>query len=455
MRDLAITIGIALGMLASLASPYYACLNLMWIWFMKPYEFSWGFWNGQPVFKIALGMLLLSLLIHPKRFRRITPNIWLFLVFSVWLYICCLVGFNPKISMHFYMGYWVTMAPVCLMLLIGIKDLKQLKWVFFATCFSLGLVAAKTGLSLSLSGGGHITDRISGFAGDNNTFGAALSLSLACLIGFKCLFPKAWMRFGYNIFLLCIILCMLYTKSRGAFLTLSLISVVGSVTSVKPVRNTLVLCLLVVLGYFVLPKDMFNRLGTLKDPKQESSAAHRLDYWAYAWKIGLAHPVTGIGINNFMGYTKRHFPERFSKGTQVEHSTVFQVLTCTGFPGLGLYLLMMGLAFADLRRSARLVRANRSLLSGAGWVIPFSFWARVGIVGYNFGSLFVNMLLFELPWVVIWLTSLMPPLIEREIASAKRKAARRAAAAAEAAAEEAGDPSANPPEGAALQPGTP
>ncbi len=421
MRDIAITLAISAGLIAALYSPFFATLNLMFIWFLKPYDFGWGFWNYQPVFIIALGVLIVSIVIHGRARNAPTPIILLYLAFSAWLYLCCHMGTNTEVSLLYYRHFWVTAAPVALVLLWSIRDMRELKWVLFTMVFSLGLVASKSGFSLSLQGGGHIVDRINGFAGDNNTFAAAVILALGALIGFKGVMPKLWMRFGYNLYLLFIVLCILYTKSRGAFLSLGLLFLVGSTTSTKPVRNTFAMVALVAVGLYFLPNDLFDRMDTLKAPTEESSAANRLDYWEYAWKIGLEHPITGIGLYNFMEYCQVHFPARFQDGAQVEHSTPFQILTSTGFPGLFLYGLIMVMAFLALTRASTLVRNNREWVPDLLWVIPFAFWGRVGLIGYNFASLFVNMLLFELPWVFVWLVSLMPPMIRREISKAHRK----------------------------------
>ena len=97
---------------------------------------------------------------------------------------------------------WIT--PI--VIFSTIHNLDLLKWVIWVSAGGIGLNGFKVGISLTASGGGHLTEQISGFVGDNNVFGLVLCLVVAVLLGLRRTLPDKMILKGiYYIFILFII----------------------------------------------------------------------------------------------------------------------------------------------------------------------------------------------------------------------------------------------------------
>ncbi len=93
----------------------------------------------------------------------------------------------------------------------------------------IGFNAFKYAFDNALSAGEALRDQYPGFVGDNNVFGLVLCLVVAILLGLRSsLSDRRWIRIGFFGCLVFVILCIIYTKSRGAPLTLGVIFLAAS-----------------------------------------------------------------------------------------------------------------------------------------------------------------------------------------------------------------------------------
>lgn len=398
---------------------------LAWICFMRPHDFSWGFWRSAPTFKFAIGMAVLSCLYHGQIRFKFPPILILFLSFLGWSALGCAFAFDSSIAWAFYLRFLLTFWVVSIFVFAAINDLTTLKHVLWVSAGSLGVLAAKTGGILSLKGGGHITDQINGFVGDNNVFGLTVCLAIGSVLGLKGTIPKKkifLILFYASVFLM--VMCVIFTKSRGAFLSLGVILLLSNLTSRNPVRNTLMLFAILVAAYFIIPSSYFDRLETFRNIEQDDSAMSRVFFWHLSWLQALQHPILGIGLDNHMTYNLNFFRAELGNATNhVAHSVYFQVLAETGFMGLGLYLAICFSTLITLHRTHRRARLLSATRPDLAWVSSAAFWMRNSFFGYMFGSAFLNMLVFDFPWYFIWFSHMLGPLMEQEFARKPRKKA--------------------------------
>ena len=120
----------------------------------------------------------------------------------------------------------------------------------------------------------------------------------------------------------------------------------------------------------------------------------RYDYWRVSLDAFLAHPVGGIGEDNFGDYYLRH--RRTNEEPSSTHSIELRLLAQTGFVGFLLFtaflVLALVLAWRSLRGGGPLVRAvaGIALLPLVVWLIHGSidwFWEMPALSGPSLGFL--------------------------------------------------------------------
>lgn len=192
-------------------------------------------------------------------------------------------------------------------------------------------------------------------------------------------------------------MCIVYTKSRGALITLGLLFVLASLFGSRPIRSFLVLIVAAVLGYWFIPDNYFDRLDTLSDLRADESAMGRVENWALAWEAAVHHPFFGVGPNNHIASNKALHP---AVQVRVAHSVYFQILGELGFVGLILYLWIMILVFRSLGGALRDARQSQANSSDVILVRNLAFWLLCGFGAYSVGAGLLNMLFIEFPWYV-------------------------------------------------------
>ncbi len=347
----------------------------------------------------------------------------IFLLFLGWMALTCFFAYNPGHSWDYYKEFLVTFWVVPIYLYSATNSLSTWKYAMWVSAGSLGVVAAKTGISLSLGGGSPITESISGFVGDNNVFGLTLCLALACIMGLRGTM-KAFRGSNYFFFPLVamVIMCIIYTKSRGAFLSMGLIFISSAVLSKKVIRNSVALILVIIVGYLVIPSTFFDRLHTLENIEEDDSAMSRIFYWKLSWLEALANPLFGIGLNNDLAYNEAfHSQEMNGRVNHAAQSVYCQIIAQTGFVGLAFYLLLCAMTLIALQRAHDRSKMMSRMDPEFNWVTPLTFWMRNGFLAYMFGSALLNMLVFDFPWYFMFFSNMLGPLLDAEYAR-KRKA---------------------------------
>jgi probable O-glycosylation ligase (exosortase A-associated) len=153
---------------------------------------------------------------------------------------------------------------------------------------------------------------------------------------------------------------VLGTGSRGASIALACALMYYLFTGK---RKGLAVLVLVALGIGVLmfaPSLYLERMASIKDYEQDSSAQQRLTAWKAAIHMAWDHPL-GVGVNNFSSAYGRFYRQIYSdpyryKGMRwtSAHSIYFMILGEYGFLGLALLLLLVSSMFFGSDRRRRL-----------------------------------------------------------------------------------------------------
>lgn len=414
MRDLFLSLTIPAALIWALFSAQGSILVLNWIWFQRPYDFSYGAWNSLPLFKVALGIALLSNLVRGQLRPRFTPLLVIYLIFLCWITIGTFFAYDTELAWQTYWHYLPSMWIAPVLLFATIHDLKFLRMVMWVAAGGVAVNAFKVGAVLTAAGGGHVTEQISGFVGDNNGFGLVLCLVVAMLMGLRTTLPdKRWVRSLFYVFIAFVLLTIVYTQSRGAFAAMAVILFLGSILSSRPFRNIAIFMTVVLAGYIAIPAENFERLTTITNLSEDVSAEGRFENWRLAWQEALEHPLVGVGLENHIPYNTDVVQPAVQ--VRVAHSTYLQILGELGFPALVFYLTFIWMGFWSLVRTWRTMIPVAEKHPDLVWVRDTAFWMVCGYVGYTFGAALLNMLYIEFPWYAIFYGSMLLPLVENEL----------------------------------------
>jgi O-antigen ligase len=169
------------------------------------------------------------------------------------------------------------------------------------------------------------------------------------------------------------------------------------------VRTALAGLLAVAIVVPALPSAFWNRMSTIMATANErdQSETGRLHFWKVAVDIANAHPVTGIGFNAYQAaYDTYDTSGGAYSSSRSVHSIWFGVLAEMGYPGLFLYLLIIGQAFTACARIRK--RAARGEIPDELGRYAVAF--ESAFVAFIVGGTFVPFQYDEMLWHFFGLT---------------------------------------------------
>jgi hypothetical protein len=161
----------------------------------------------------------------------------------------------------------------------------------------------------------------------------------------------------------------------------------------------------------------------------DRSAQSRLDSWVAGWRIAWDRPLFGQGIRN-----SRYLSHYFGADTygRTIHSQYLQVGADSGIPAMAVFVGLLGLSLVSLRRGHRICCDRIDEIEGKHWpaepqeaaaaelnqlrlTAAISLGCAASLVIYAVGALFLSLELFELPWLLMAMAILLPPLLHRHL----------------------------------------
>lgn len=195
--------------------------------------------------------------------------------------------------------------------------------------------------------------------GDPNDLSLVLLFPLgfaACLVVHKTGAVNRLLGLAGTALIVWAIIC---TQSRGGLLgVLSVLGVIG----LRVVKSKVVLVTVGLLAAAVLFAAMgINKRasGGAHEEGIDESAMGRIYAWEAAWRMASSRPLTGVGLDNFTANYFYYSPHWDGMNHAV-HSTWFNVLSETGFPGIVAFVGMIITCIVSSVRSMRLLDQARA-----------------------------------------------------------------------------------------------
>jgi probable O-glycosylation ligase (exosortase A-associated) len=412
MRDIALSL-IFFSMLTYVFSrPYVGIYIWTWLSLMNPHRLTYGFAFSFPFAQITAIVTLIALIAskEPKRIPWTRETI-LLLVFTLWMLLTTFFSLYPDLAWEQWGKVWKIMFMIYVTLVL-INTRQKLDWLVWVVVLSLGLYGVKGGIFTILTGGAH---RVQGpygtFISGNNEMGLALILIIPLMRYLQLQTRNVWVKKGLTVSMLLTGIAVVGTQSRGALVGIALM---GAFLALKS-RNKIfiLLAILSVVGAVatIMPQQWYDRMYTIENYEDDSSAQGRLHAWQTA--INLAKDrVMGGGFETFQPRTYYLYSDDKNKVSSTDaHSIYFEVVAEHGFIGLVLFLLLGWFAWNTGNRIRSLARQSEE----TRWGVDLASMLQVSLMGYASAGAFLGLAYFDLYYDLIAMMVICGLLIKEQV----------------------------------------
>ncbi|MBY0611362.1 MAG: O-antigen ligase family protein [Beijerinckiaceae bacterium] len=300
---------------------------------------------------------LLALCWHYFGTRLIRPYWSIELILFLWFFALCTVGIvfatDRPTSFKYWNEIYVKIAVMVLATAWLTREPKHFNAISKYMTLAGVAVAAVTlynkanGIGLVEETRVTIGREFGSSLGDPNDLSLVLlfPMSFACSLLLTRGLPK-WQRLLGLVSMPMILSAIIATQSRGGLLGAAV--VIGVFARYK-IRSNVVLVTIAGLGIailFAMAGIADRKSGGAGEQGIDASSDGRLYAWGAAFRMALAHPLTGVGLDNFVLNYWDYSNLRDGHNHAV-HSSWFGVLAETGFIGLGIFATMIGLALRN------------------------------------------------------------------------------------------------------------
>ena len=406
MRSILVTLLIFGSLPLIVVKPHVGVLVWSWIGYMNPHRLTWGFAHDFS-FAMVIGLVTIAAWLFSREPKTLPwhPLVLLLAAFAAWVSFTTLFAAYPEhaewkwdrtIKILLFNGF------VTLGLITTRQRLDALIWVIV---LSLGFFALKGAVFTVLSGGIYRLQGPSGsFIADNNQFGMALLMTMPLVRYLQLTARRRWIRLGLLVLLVCFLIAVLGTYSRGAVVGLAVTAIALLAKSRHRMRLALVTGLALAAAVQFMPEHWHERIASIYTYEEDASAQARFDSWRYALEVAREHPVVGGGFEVFRGN-----PASTSAGYRSAHSIYFEVLGEHGWVGLGLFIALGLGAYLTARSVVRRASEDQDL----SWAADLAAMAQVSIAAYAISGLFLNLATFDLYYHLIAIVVIASVLVRQ------------------------------------------
>lgn len=426
------------GLVAALASRYWALLLYIWNALFRPQDFLWISTSRDLRLSLILGLLL----VVPSLLTGVLPNVThpLSLGAIAFLGSGLLAQTNaidPVVGWNWVDAH-ARLTIVCLLATTLARTPRHLMGILAVMAGSIGFYSTKAGIASMLGGGVRYGEGIDGTFVDNNGFALATGMIIPFFValgqnaylafgGLVTAHLIRWIRLGLYIAVPLCIYTVVSTFSRGGFLGLAAIALAYALFHPRRVRMVAALALLAALMLVIpLPEGYLDRISSIKEFQedsvnnpQEDVTEGRFYLWGLAIEMVKDKPL-GIGMRNFHALFGSYDELHGTYGNRRDvHSSHFQVLVEHGYLGAATWIFLFAYSsFVGLRvrrrsRTPGLSVEHRTFLE----TVPTAM--VVSMAGFVIGGSTISAALNELTWLTFALMAAIDRLSKQLCASAQ------------------------------------
>jgi probable O-glycosylation ligase (exosortase A-associated) len=432
-RDAIVIAIIWLSAPVALFNAYFGVLMWAWIAYFNPHRYAWGaIRHGfflQPALIIAVPTLV-GTLFAPKNTRIFVRETVLLAALWFWFaFTTFYISFVPEFAGHVSDAN-AHLQEVSKILLMGtfltillVNSRAKLRILVLVILASFGLKALFAAVFYLKTGGEmQVWGPEGSFIYDNNDFALAMNMTIPMFFFMARAESKLWMRVGLRLLMLCAVICVIGTYSRGGLVGLAAITLVLVAKSRQKIFGMVLVCtaLLCIVTYTSLKWQ--KRMTDFLQGQLDQSANSRLVAWGGGWNLAMEYPLTGGGFDVytdagiFPSFVPRNLRGKLygiSGGLHSSHSVYFELLGEQGFVGLGLFILLIISCYGTLRRLRKESRAHSIL----DWVEPYTHMFEVTILAFLVNGITLGRAYFDFLYQIVALVIVLKILAARDLQS--------------------------------------
>jgi probable O-glycosylation ligase (exosortase A-associated) len=251
---------------------------------------------------------------------------------------------------------------------------------------------------------------------DNNALGLALVVVLPLLNYLRSTSRGPMVRMGLLGAMVLTTLGVLGTYSRGAFVALGAIVLLGIVRSRWAVVLLMAAAMVLVAAPAVIPSSVssawLDRMTSIQTAGQDASFTGRIAAWKTTLEIVRQRPLTGGGFSSTeVTQVVRAFPTMGGlTGPLAAHSIYFQVLGDHGVPGFIFYMLMVGMALFNTFRVSAYAKTKPDL----AWAGKLAKMIQLSLFGFFVGGAALAVAYYDFYLVVFCLSAALAEYVNRQ-----------------------------------------
>lgn len=413
MRDLLLTATILGAIPFALRNPFYGLLLWVWLGIMNPHRLTYGFAYYLPWSLLAAAVLFIGILLNIKKLYPFPKNAvtTTMILFILW------IGVSPFFSFHpeFEFSPWSRAFKIQMMVLIGflvVRERHHLNLLTTILALSIGFFGIKGGIFTLVKGGAfRVWGPEGSFIYDNNTLALAVIMVIPLFRYLQLEYDNKWIKRGCIAAMLLCMASALGSQSRGALL--AIVGMVVFLWAKSPGKAKLGILLLIATPALILmmPESWFERMGTISNYQEDTSATGRINAWWTAWNVAVDRFPIGAGFNMYEpDVFIRYAPNPLA--IHAAHSIYFQVLGEHGFIGLVLFFTIFTFAW---RAGSRVIKSAKSDPTLA-WAGNLAGMCQVSLVGYAVGGAFLSLTYFDLPYYVVLILVVLEVHVKKQLA---------------------------------------
>jgi putative inorganic carbon (HCO3(-)) transporter len=389
---------------------------------MSPHRLSWGFaYDMQFAQIVAIPTLLGFAFTKDRRPIPLVAESALLAAFWGLTFVTTVFAWYPDEAWSAFEQFskiiFMTFVTIAL-----VQDRVKLRYLLTVEALSIGFYGLKGGVWSLVTGGasGMVLGPEGSFIGDNNGLALALNMTLPILFFLAREEPRIWLRKLLHAIFFLTILAVIFTYSRGGFLGLAVV-LLGLVarSRLKIYAFALVFVGAIAASSFV-PERWFNRMSTISNYQEDSSAMSRIYAWKLGWQLALESPLVGGGFRVF-GHDEiwaKYAPEFYfvigkdeTNRTPNAHSIYFHVLGEHGFAGFFIFIGLIAATLSSLRKTRRYANS----LPDASWLVNYSYMVETSIFAFLATGAFVNLTYFDLFYFLVGVTIVLRQLAKAAV----------------------------------------
>jgi len=387
---------------------YIGVLVWSWISYMNPHRLAWGFAYDMPFAMIVAITLFISLLFCKDRQKiplNFTVVIWI--TFIIWMAVTSLNAIYPHAAMTMYVEI-IKIQVMTFITIVLITDEKKLNLLIWVIVGSIGFFSVKGGIFTLLTGGSfHVYGPPSSNIQENNALAVAVLMVIPLMVYLYRISTNKWIRYGLVFSVVMSLVAVVGSQSRGALLAIMAVGGFFWLKSRAKFFSAIAIVLIAVLVWMFMPESWHERMNSINNYQEDLSAMSRLNSWQYS--INVANDrITGAGLQS---WTKSSFAIYAPNPDWVfvAHSIYFSVLADHGWPGLILFLTVLGLTWRNL---SHVIRGTKDDPSSTLNVLARML--QVSLIAYMAGGAFLSLSYFDLPWHLIAIALLLSSIHKRK-----------------------------------------